>query len=337
MSDDELLFAEEDPSDNVGEGIGRAPWVILVVDDDTEVHALSRLLLSEIEFKGRRVAMYSAYSAAEARAMLGRIDDVAVILLDVVMETDDAGLKLVRTIRETMNNRDVRIILRTGQPGQAPEREVIETYDINDYKSKTELTAQKLHTALVAALRAYDDIMALVLSRQGLRKILDAAASLYRQRSMELFAAGVLTQINALLGGDRDGILCVQSRKEQADEDDPAGAMVVLAASGAYERLVGKRVDELPESPVISLIREAAASRTSRHGSHASALYMPTGDGRETVVFLHAAEPLKAQDRALMQLFCDNISAGFDTVCEIDDLRRENVRLRARLGEAKAP
>ncbi|MBY0430932.1 MAG: histidine kinase, partial [Rhodospirillales bacterium] len=112
-------------------------------------------------------------SGAEALEMLARHDEVAVILLDVVMETDDAGLRVVRAIRKDMSNRAVRIILRTGQPGQAPEREVILGYDINDYKGKTELTAQKLFTTAIAALRSYDDIMAIEAGRRELERLLD--------------------------------------------------------------------------------------------------------------------------------------------------------------------
>ena len=84
--------------------------------------------------------------------------DVAAVLLDVIMETDVAGLDLVEYIRNELKNETVRIILRTGQPGQAPERRVIVDYDINDYKAKTELTADKLFTTLTAALRGFQQL-----------------------------------------------------------------------------------------------------------------------------------------------------------------------------------
>jgi signal transduction histidine kinase len=102
--------------------------------------------------------MLSATSAAEAARILADDPAIPVVLLDVVMESADAGLKLVRHIRETLGNRHIRIILRTGQPGEAPEREVVLAHDINDYKSKAELTAQKLFTALVGAVRSWRDI-----------------------------------------------------------------------------------------------------------------------------------------------------------------------------------
>ncbi len=137
------------------------PWKILIADDEDEVHQVTAVAMIDVQFKGRKLEFLHAYSAGEARDMLAADSDIAIILLDVVMEEDDAGLKLVRHIREKMNNRRVRIVLRTGQPGQAPERDVVIDYDINDYKSKTELTRQKLLTCIISALRSYDDIVAL--------------------------------------------------------------------------------------------------------------------------------------------------------------------------------
>jgi len=134
------------------------PWTILVVDDDSQVLEMTQIILRDMEFEGRRFRCVAAASAAEAAARLDQSPDIPVVLLDVVMETPDAGLRLVRRIRDEMKNGQIRIILRTGQPGDAPERDVVVGYDINDYKSKTELTAQKLYTALVGALRAWRDI-----------------------------------------------------------------------------------------------------------------------------------------------------------------------------------
>ncbi|MBV8534358.1 MAG: response regulator, partial [Alphaproteobacteria bacterium] len=124
------------------------PWTILIVDDDKEVHEITRVVLADCSFKGRPLLLRSAYSAAEAEAMLRRHPEIAVILLDMVMETEIAGLELVQKIREEFGNHRVRVILRTGQPGQAPERSIIMDYDINDYKAKTELTSQRLFTGI---------------------------------------------------------------------------------------------------------------------------------------------------------------------------------------------
>ena len=133
-------------------------WKILIVDDEEDVHTVTRMALRRLAFEGRNVEFLSAYSAAEAKELLHNHSDVAVILLDVVMEDDTAGLTLVSYIRKDLNNTMVRIIIRTGDPGQSPEEHVIMEYDINDYREKTELTTQRLRTAVVTALRSFRDL-----------------------------------------------------------------------------------------------------------------------------------------------------------------------------------
>lgn len=132
-----------------------ATWKVLLVDDEPAVHEVSRLILSGLSFEGRNVELLSAGSAAQARETLARHNDIALILLDVVMETDDAGLALVRHIRERLRNSDMQIVLRTGQPGMAPERDVVLCYEINGYFLKTDITAQRLHSIVIAALRTF--------------------------------------------------------------------------------------------------------------------------------------------------------------------------------------
>ena len=131
------------------------PWLVLLVDDEPQIHEITRLVLANTTFSGDPVELHSAYSAAEARTFLENHRDTALMLLDVVMETDDAGLQLVRYVRERMENADLQIVLRTGQPGMAPEREVISLYEINGYFLKTEMVAQKLQSIVIAALRTY--------------------------------------------------------------------------------------------------------------------------------------------------------------------------------------
>ncbi|MGR3220234.1 MAG: response regulator [Candidatus Anammoxibacter sp.] len=134
-------------------------WKIMIVDDEQEVHSVTRFALRDYEFKSKKLEFVSAYSGEEAKRLLIEHSDTAIILLDIVMEEDDSGLKLVEHIRGNMKNKLFRIIIRTGQPGEAPEEEVIFKYDINDYKEKTELTDKKLITALTTALHAYSDLM----------------------------------------------------------------------------------------------------------------------------------------------------------------------------------
>ena len=167
-------------------------WTIAVIDDDHAVHEGTRFALYDYSLNGQGLRILSAYSAAEGRELLSREPDVAVVFLDVVMETDVAGLELVDYIRKELKNETVRIVLRTGQPGQAPERRVIVECDINDYKAKTELTADKLFTTLTAALRGYQQLQRLTETRRGLEIIIEAASTFFDFQSMKRLAEGVL-------------------------------------------------------------------------------------------------------------------------------------------------
>src|SRR4051812_3708144 len=218
--DDEVAIPVHPPA------IDQRPWRGLIFDDDVDVPAVTNPALRHVKFKGREPEMVLAPSGKEAFEILRNTSDIALVLLDVVMETDDAGLLLARRIRDELNNHVVRVVLRTGQPGQAPEQRVIVEYDINDYKAKTELTTQKLFTTVISALRAYESLMMLERSRIGLGKILAGATNLYQIHSLREFASGVLNQVSAILDVGADGVLCVMSAE--------AGAPTVVAATGGY-------------------------------------------------------------------------------------------------------
>jgi len=168
-SADKLLFKSDDvPSNNNLSSPSQAPvqpasqdpeaWKVMVIDDDRSTHDVTSLVLEDFSFEGRKLQILNGYSGEDVRRMMSEHPDTAVLLLDVVMETEHAGLDAVKYIRDQLKNHFVRIILRTGQPGQAPEDEVITHYDINDYKDKSDLSSVKLNTAMVVALRSYQDL-----------------------------------------------------------------------------------------------------------------------------------------------------------------------------------
>jgi len=177
LQNDKLSFAPESVlqvEDSRATDLNANRWKLMIIDDDQVIHDISHMVLKETSYQKGEIEIIDGFSGEDARRLLQEHPDTAVILLDVVMETDHAGLDVVKYIREELDNQMVRIILRTGQPGQAPEKDVITQYDINDYKEKSELTAQKLHTTVISSLRNYHDlkkIQDLVLSKTHLEDI----------------------------------------------------------------------------------------------------------------------------------------------------------------------
>lgn len=196
----------------------RFTWKILVVDDEPDVRTLTRISLRDFSFANRTLEFIEASSASEAKDLLHQHADIAVALIDVVMESADAGLKLVEYIREQQGNSMIRLVIRTGQPGIAPERYVIDHYDIDDYKDKTELTASRLYTTLRSAIKAYRDLQVINANRQGLAHVLQATPSIYQlgHGSLSNFFNGMLIQIIGLCQlshtshiGSLDGVISI--------------------------------------------------------------------------------------------------------------------------------
>lgn len=312
---------------------GKSPWKVLVVDDEPEVHAVTRLALHDFIFATRPLQLISAYSAKEARYLLDEQDDIAVILLDVVMETDHAGLDLVHYIRKDLGNSAVRIILRTGQAGQAPQREVIANYDINDYKEKTELTSLRLFTSMHSSLRSYRDIIELEESKRGLEYIIGATAHIFEYRSMISFAEGALEQlIFLLLARKNRGSININSLIANVTKDK----FSVLSASGAYRNLesIQSRVD-LPADLRDRLQHKSV--QVQAHTIHPEGwLHLRLNENAEShhLIYIDGLQDLSETDINLINLFLRNISIAFDNLSlqrEVEETQREIVY---RLGEA---
>lgn len=226
-------------------------YKILIVDDEEEVHKVTKLILRDRIFDGHGMMFLSAYSLEDAKKVFHVHDDIAIVLIDVVMETNTAGLDLVKYIRDILKNRTTRIILRTGQPGSAPEDEVIIDYDINDYKSKDELTSQKLFTSVIACIRGYRDIIMIDRNRNGLRQIIDSTTQLFdfQDKSIQEFLDDLLGQLisfHTLCGGSGkvEGFVMVR------DESD----LNVISATEGYESYLKQPVQKLRGSTVLDVV-----------------------------------------------------------------------------------
>ncbi len=318
---DQLLFAEE--SDALSDQNRLPPWKIIIVDDEKDVHTITRMALDGFTFEGRELKFYSAYSGGEAEKLLFEQPDAAVVLLDVVMESDDSGLELVQYIRHTLKNQFIRIILRTGRPGQAPERKVIAEYDINDYKEKNELTAQRLFSSVITALRSYRDIRTIEKNRRGLEQIIASSAHLFEIQSLKTFAKGILTQLLSLLNLDESS-LYIQASGFTATYTPEEFS--ILAGTGDYEDYTSHPAAEVLPRDVIYYLDRALTEKQSIFEKNTFVGYFPMEKGPTNLLFLKGCRHFTDLDCGLIRIFSTNVAIAFENIYlnrEIVDTQKE--------------
>lgn len=290
-------------------------WKIIIADDDPEVHNITRMVLNDYSFEGRPLKLLSAYSGAEAKQLICANPDTAIILLDVVMETYDAGLQLVRYVREDLKNAFVRIILRTGQPGRVPEKDIVIDFDVNGYNEKTELTVQKLYTTVITALRSYRDLQILEQRRYRLEQINKASTYLFKHQSIKEFANELLAQLVAILKPDDSSydypVSCFSALKENND-------FMVVAATGTYKKSVGQYVSGVFNDEAIQFIRQAVDNEKSFFHEKLFVGFMGSKNDKQNVIFIKNNRHINKPDRDLIEILFNNAAVAFDNIVLMD-------------------
>ena len=305
----------------------------MIADDEQEVHDVTRLVLGGFMFESRPLQFLSAYSGEDVRALMREHQDVAVLLLDVVMETEHAGLEVVRSIREELGNHRVRIVLRTGQPGQAPEQDVISAYDINDYKEKTELTAARFQTTLFVALRSYRDLMTAEASKLGLEQVLDASSAVFSQRQGNRFAATVLEQLQHLSHSNGTTMLCLPNGGREVRH------YAVATVRGRDTDLTGKPVEEALAPACLESFAQALRTRSHVFSQDHYVLHFGNGDEQEPLLCVGYDAVLDDVGRKLLEVFSSNVSiAGKNLLLhkELVDSQLEMIWLLAGAAETRS-
>lgn len=215
---------------------------ILIVDDEPDIAAVTRLSLKGVSYRGRPVEFATAATGKEAVEAMRAQPDISVILLDVVMETATAGLDACRAIREELGNHFVRILLRTGQPGVAPERKTIEEYDIDGYLPKAELTTNRLYAAVRTALKAFEELVELERHRRVFAFLHDSVISLRAFEPLEVTLQRILATAVATVPSPL-AVLDLETFEDRGNprrcllhlskEADPARAQAAAAAVAA--------------------------------------------------------------------------------------------------------
>ena len=331
---DDLIFAEEDSSPLSLSDL--PPWNILVVDDEETVHQITRLVLSRVTFDERPLNLIEARSALEARQVMESMgEDIALAMVDVVMESDDAGFLLIKAIREEFANHMTRIVLRTGQPGVAPEEKVIQQYDINDYKEKTELTGTKLKTLIYSSLRSYRDILTIENQRRPLEKAIRALSNVNRANTLPRFASAILEQLIALFNFCPDSVYCVARRNS-----NNVNHYTVLAATGEMDQLLSAENalleydDQNLPAELQQAYNLALQEKHSIHTPNAYVVYYAGVSDAESLLYIRHNQQLSDNDKYLLEIFSADVIATYHTLLLQEEIKLTQSKLIYILGEA---
>lgn len=300
------LFADDDGEIALPKEQTAITWKVLVVDDEPSVEIITKQSLRWSKFDGFGISIISARSGLEARALVDEHPDIAVILLDVVMETQTAGLDFLIWLRKAGKLPLARVLLRTGQAGQASEAEVVQENDIHDYLHKTEITATRMRTSVLGALRSYKDLKTIELHRQGLEKVLSATSTLFNINSGASLVQGVLAEMASLLLPTPDLIFF------RFDLHSSVIPPKVIAATGKYEVFIGQSITSiLGDESWPSLTRMVAPGSLNRYGDYSLYVLRNTIGGSASIIISGPRE-IDNISQSLMEIYCRNAAMALD-------------------------
>ncbi|GAB4576654.1 MAG: EAL domain-containing protein [Roseibium sp.] len=300
----------------------RKSWKILIVDDDPDVHEVTKIAVAGCTFEDRTFELLHALSAQEARKILQSQPDIAVALVDVVMESDTAGLGLVSWIRSELDNRFTRLILRTGQPGYAPQTDVIMKFDIDGYTEKAELSRTKLITAIVTALRGYKLVTSLESNRTKLQQLNEHFSSIVQKNALSEFASAVVKHVSDLVGQPVDCFLCGLEALPDYGAFDRSD-LRVLAASGRFEDKIDLPIDVVSDDAIRSSVVNCAESHEICRSVTGVALPLVTRNGMSGALYLDMREELLEElvGSELIKLFVSNVALGYEKTSLLEHIR----------------
>jgi response regulator RpfG family c-di-GMP phosphodiesterase len=296
-------------------------WNILVSDDDFDVFAVTRLVLEGQVLFSKTMRVFYASNEEETRKALSSKEEYCVLLLDVVMDSQRSGLKLTEFIRDIQKNKKLRIILRTGQPGSAPERDVITQYDINDYKEKTELTSTKLYTTVVSAIRAYRDISIIENGRRGLQQIIHATQNILEYSSLNELAGGILQQISLLIGYTPSSLIAHHQGGLIAHNGHTLDHFCITHATGIFEESIGKPISNVVKDNYINDIKSTIQSNNALFRDNVYLSTLKSGTDSQDIIFFKAEHSFSKLDQQVLDLFQSNFVLAYNNLQLHEDIR----------------
>jgi response regulator RpfG family c-di-GMP phosphodiesterase len=306
------------------------PWKVAIIDDEQQVHAVTQMVLKNTQVDEQPLEFLNAYSAEEGLRLFQDHPDIALAFIDVIMETDNAGLELIHQIRNDLQNHATRIVLRTGQPGTAPEETVIRTYDINDYKSKTELTDTKLKTCVYSSIRSYRDIVTIEASKRGMQKVIAASDSVLRSQTLYQFGNAILSHTVQLLGIKTAEMYLVSQHVDLFGDAE----LILLAATGDEVKLNTQWDTDILPADVKQAIIDTLESQQPTVTEDVFIGYYHTDENTRSVLYTRFREEHNAVQDEILKLFAANITLIFQNLHSREHIQETQKELLLVLGDA---
>jgi len=328
-----FLFKEESSEESLNSKSSKLKnkvWRILVIDDDESVHQVTRLVLSDAHIENRNLEIVSAYSSKHAQEILSEDDNFCMAFVDVVMETDHAGLELVEWIRNDLKNQAIRLVLRTGQAGTAPEAKVIKEFDINDYKEKTDFTAGKMTTTVYASIRAYRDIMTIQRSLDAFKKLITATHDLLKINQFKKFGSAALDHLLTLMEVDSSALYIARSQLEF----DESSTNLIIACTGKYVSESSSLEASDISVDVKAHIQKAFDNKQHYTTEEIFVGYYETSRNSASVLYIEFEDDAEHFKAHLAELFATNVTLILDSLSKQHDLENTQKELLHILGEA---
>lgn len=306
------------------------PWKVAIIDDEQQVHAVTQMVLKNIQVDEQPLEFFNAYSATEGLRLFQDNPDIALAFIDVIMETDNAGLELIHQIRNSLQNHATRIVLRTGQPGTAPEETVIRSYDINDYKSKTELTDTKLKTCAYSSIRSYRDITTIEASKRGIERVIAASDSVLRSQTLYQFGNAILSHTVQLLGIKTAEMYLVSQHVDFFGDAE----LILLAATGDDIKFNNRWDTDILPADVKQAIIDTLVSHQSTITDDVFIGYYHTDENTRSVLYTRFREEHKAAQDDILKLFAANITLIFQNLHTREHIQETQKELLLVLSDA---
>lgn len=305
-------FAAESP--NVNTAYKHEHWKVVIVDDDREVHKATKLALYDFKFEGKPLEFISVFSGKEAKILLEKENHIALILLDVVMESKYAGFSAVKYIRDTLNNHDTRIILRTGKIKFSPINNVIETYDIDGYIVKTETEKHLLQHQFYIALRSYRDLIYIKNYQNGLMAMIEKYTYLNDIQDIKVLTQGLILQLRHLFCADSAKLIIeINTMTKPLLADNGTDDLFIIDENES--KSINAKKTTVVVTPYIKLTKNCFLNQKDHIASPLSAYYFNSAEGINSVFIIKSLGADSTQGLSILQHLMSALLRKIERLC----------------------